>query len=120
MPIQTGMAFVVVQHLSPDFKSLMDELLARKTEIPIHRASHGMEVQPDAIYLIRRKDMIIANRRLLLNDKDAKSKSRSSRPTCTALRSTAPTPAATFPNGAWGTSCQGKMLDEGGNRRTSY
>ena len=34
MPTQTGMAFVVVQHLSPDFKSLMDELLARKTADP--------------------------------------------------------------------------------------
>jgi two-component system CheB/CheR fusion protein len=71
MPVETGLAFVVVQHLSPDFKSLMDELLARKTAIPIHRASDGMEVQANAIYLIPpRKDMIIANRRLLLTDKD--------------------------------------------------
>jgi chemotaxis methyl-accepting protein methylase/signal transduction histidine kinase/chemotaxis response regulator CheB len=71
MPVRTGMVFVVVQHLSPDFKSLMDELLARKTEIPIHRASDGMEVEPDAIYLIPpKKDMIIANGRLLLTDKD--------------------------------------------------
>jgi two-component system CheB/CheR fusion protein len=71
MPLETGMAFVVVQHLSPDFKSLMDELLARKTALPIHRASEGIEVQPNAIYLIPpRKDMIIANRRLLLTDKD--------------------------------------------------
>ncbi len=73
MPVDTGMAFVIVQHLSPDFKSLMDELLARKTEIPIHRASDGMEVQPDAIYLIPpKKDMIVANGRLLLTDKDPK------------------------------------------------
>ena len=33
LPKNTGMAFVVVQHLSPDFKSLMDELLARHTEL---------------------------------------------------------------------------------------
>jgi two-component system CheB/CheR fusion protein len=71
MPVDTGMAFVVVQHLSPDFKSLMDELLARKTDIPIHRARDGMEVKPNAVYLIPpRKEMIIANRRLLLTDKD--------------------------------------------------
>lgn len=70
MPVRTGLAFVVVQHLSPDFKSLMDELLARKTDIPIYRAADGMEVQPDAIYLIPpKKDMIIANRRLLLTDR---------------------------------------------------
>ncbi len=73
MPVGTGMAFVVVQHLSPDFESLMDALLARKTAIPIHRASDGMEVRPDQIYLIPpRKDMIIASRRLLLTDKDPK------------------------------------------------
>jgi two-component system CheB/CheR fusion protein len=71
VPVETGMAFVVVQHLSPDFKSLMDELLARKTALPIRRASDGMEVQPNAVYLIPpKKDMIIANRRLLLTDKD--------------------------------------------------
>src|SRR5205807_666468 len=29
LPADTGMAFVVVQHLSPDFRSLMDELIAR-------------------------------------------------------------------------------------------
>ena len=31
VPRESGMAFVVVQHLSPDFRSLMDELLARRT-----------------------------------------------------------------------------------------
>ncbi|MBY0527009.1 MAG: PAS domain-containing protein [Gemmataceae bacterium] len=73
MPRHTGMAFVVVQHLSPDFKSLMDELLARKTEISIYRASEGMLVEADAIYLIPpRKDMVIVNGRLLLTDKDPK------------------------------------------------
>src|SRR5579871_1882574 len=71
MPVETGVTFVVVQHLSPDFKSLTDELLARRTRIPIHRVENGMEVQRDAIYLIPpKKDMIIANGRLLLTDKD--------------------------------------------------
>src|SRR6187455_2869058 len=73
MPVETGLAFVVVQHLSPDFKSVMDELLARKTRIPVHRVEEGMEVEPDAIYLIPpKKDMIISNGRLLLTDKDPK------------------------------------------------
>src|SRR5688572_4799477 len=71
MPVNSGMAFVVVQHLSPDFKSVMDELLARKTRIPIHRVEDSMKVERDAIYLIPpRKDMIVANGRLLLTDKD--------------------------------------------------
>lgn len=71
MPSDTDMAFVVIQHLSPDFKSLMDELLARHTEMPIHRVEDGIEIQPNEIYLIPpKKEMVISNGRLLLTDKD--------------------------------------------------
>ena len=71
VPADSGMAFVVIQHLSPDFKSLMDELLARHTTLDIHRVEDGMEVRPNAIYLIPpKKEMIISGGRLLLTDKD--------------------------------------------------
>jgi two-component system, chemotaxis family, CheB/CheR fusion protein len=71
MPARTGMAFVVLQHLSPDFESHMDELLGRKTTIPVNRVTNGMQVEPDAIYLIPpRKEMIISGGRLLLTEKD--------------------------------------------------
>lgn len=71
MPTDTGMAFVIVQHLSPDFKSLMDELLARWTSLPIHRVNDGMEVEANTIYLLPpRKDMIISAGKLFLADKD--------------------------------------------------
>lgn len=74
MPEDSGMAFVVVQHLSPEFKSVMDELLARHTRIPIHRVTDAMDVEPNAIYLIPpKKEMIIANGKLLLSDKDPSS-----------------------------------------------
>ncbi|TWT32857.1 chemotaxis protein CheB [Blastopirellula retiformator] len=74
MPLDSGMAFIVVQHLSPDFKSVMDELLARQTQIPIHRVTHGIEVEPNSIYLIPpKKEMIIANGKLLLSDKEPNS-----------------------------------------------
>jgi two-component system, chemotaxis family, CheB/CheR fusion protein len=42
----------VIQHLSPDFKSMMDELLARDTTMPIVRAADGMEVQANHVYLL--------------------------------------------------------------------
>ena len=42
VPLPCGMAFVVVQHLSPDFKSLMDELLARHTDLPIYLVEDGI------------------------------------------------------------------------------
>jgi two-component system CheB/CheR fusion protein len=66
----TDMAFVVVQHLSPDFKSLMDELLARHTELPIHPVEDAMVVEPGHVYLIPpRKEMIISGGKLLLSDR---------------------------------------------------
>jgi two-component system, chemotaxis family, CheB/CheR fusion protein len=71
VPKNTGMAFVVVQHLSPDFKSLMDELLARHTELPIRLVEDGLEIEPDHVYLIPpKKEMIISGGRLLLSERD--------------------------------------------------
>ncbi|MEM6329039.1 MAG: chemotaxis protein CheB, partial [Planctomycetota bacterium] len=67
----SGMAYVVVQHLSPDFKSLMDELLARHTRMPIFKATDGVRVEPNTIYLMPPKtEMIISGGRLLLKDKE--------------------------------------------------
>lgn len=69
MPVETGLAFVVIQHLSPDYKSLMDELLARQTKIPIHVAETGQDIRPDNIYLIPpRKNMKIFHNKLFLED----------------------------------------------------
>jgi two-component system, chemotaxis family, CheB/CheR fusion protein len=71
IPADSGMAFVVIQHLSPDFKSMMDELLARDTTMPIVRAADGMEVQANHVYLLPpRKEMTIESGRLRLMDKD--------------------------------------------------
>jgi two-component system CheB/CheR fusion protein len=71
MPVDSGMAFIVQQHLSPDFESRMDELLARQTSIPIRRVVDGMPIEPDSIYLVPPKsDMMVYGGRLLLTDKD--------------------------------------------------
>ena len=71
LPPTTGMAFVVLQHLSPDFKSLMDELLARRTAMPVRLAEHEMPVEPDSVYLLPpMKEMVIRDRRLVLSDRD--------------------------------------------------
>src|SRR3954468_10247338 len=71
VPRDAGMAYVVVQHLSPDFKSLMDELLARHTQLPILLVQDGMPVEPDHVYLIPpKKEMIISGGRLLLSERD--------------------------------------------------
>ena len=71
VPAATGAAYVVVQHLSPDFKSLMDELLARHTKLPIKLVEDGMAVEPDTVYLIPpKKEMIVSGGRLLLSERD--------------------------------------------------
>ena len=70
MPVDSGLAFVVIQHLSPDYKSLMVELLGKRTEIPVNRASDGMQVEPNNIYIIPpRKNITIFHRKLYLSDR---------------------------------------------------
>jgi len=70
MPSDSGMAFVVIQHLSPDFKSLMDDLLSRHTSMPIHRVTNGIELHANSIYLIPPKTQMTVNKgNLYLTDR---------------------------------------------------
>jgi two-component system CheB/CheR fusion protein len=48
----TGMAFVVVQHLSPDHKSMLVDLVKRHTRMQVYEAKEGTAVQPDCAYII--------------------------------------------------------------------
>jgi two-component system CheB/CheR fusion protein len=71
MPSGSDMAFIVVQHLSPDYKSLMVELLSKKTPMQVHRAEDGMPVLPNNVYLIPpKKNLTIFHGRLLLSEQD--------------------------------------------------
>jgi two-component system CheB/CheR fusion protein len=49
---ETGMAFVLVQHLAPDHKSMLSELIRRYTRMKIHEAVDGMKVAADNAYII--------------------------------------------------------------------
>ena len=65
------LAFVVVQHLAPDYETMMDQILARHTDMQVELVSDGVEVDAGHVYLIPPgKEMIIANGRLLLTDRD--------------------------------------------------
>ena len=48
----TGMAFVLVQHLDPKHHSILTELLARKTAMPVTEVSEGISVEPNQVYVI--------------------------------------------------------------------
>ena len=52
LPRQTGMAFVLVQHLAPKHESALADLLSRATSIPVTEVKDGMMVKPDHIYVI--------------------------------------------------------------------
>ncbi|XKH02211.1 PAS domain-containing protein [Marinobacter nauticus] len=52
MPCDTGMAFLVVQHLDPTQKALLPELLQRYTDMPVYEARQNMPIQPDVVYVI--------------------------------------------------------------------
>ena len=52
LPIDTGMAFVLVQHLDPNQPSLLSEILARATQMPVQEAQEGMAIAPNRVYVI--------------------------------------------------------------------
>ena len=65
--VDMGLAYVVIQHLSPDFRSMMDELLNRRSAMKISRVEEGMAVEPNTIYLnIPRVDMTISDGKFVL------------------------------------------------------
>lgn len=51
IPPDSGASFVVIQHLSPDYKSLMADILGKHTEMPVFQAEQDMAVEPDTVYL---------------------------------------------------------------------
>ena len=52
LPNNTGMAFVLIQHLAPTHHSLLSELLAKKTKMPVLEAKDGTTVEPNHVYVI--------------------------------------------------------------------
>ncbi|HUG45201.1 MAG TPA: CheR family methyltransferase [Sphingomicrobium sp.] len=52
LPEKTGMAFVLVQHLDPDYQSALSEILAESTSMPVRKAVDGTVVEPDTVSVI--------------------------------------------------------------------
>ena len=62
-----GMAFVLVQHLAPDHKSILCELVRRYTRMKVLEVEDGMEVRPNCVYIIPpNRDMACLNGALQL------------------------------------------------------
>lgn len=52
LPPDTGMGFVVVQHLAPTHESMLTEILSKSTIMPVAEVKDGVLVEPDSVYVI--------------------------------------------------------------------
>ena len=52
LPADTGMGFVLVQHLDPVHESVLTQLLARSSSMPVYEVTQNMHVEPNTVYVI--------------------------------------------------------------------
>ncbi|PSL33408.1 CheR family methyltransferase [Chitinophaga ginsengisoli] len=72
MPEYGNLSFVIIQHLSPDYKSLLVELVSKHTNMKVREVEEDMSVENDCIYVIpNNKEIIIEQGRLRLLQKPA-------------------------------------------------
>ncbi len=70
MPADSGMAFVLLQHLSPDYKSMMVELLSKHTRMQVVHAQDGLVVKPNTVYTIPPKTFLqMSDGKLVLSER---------------------------------------------------
>lgn len=69
LPDSTGMAFVIIQHLSPDYKSMLSEILCKYTMMPVIQAQNGQQLERNTVYLIPPKfNMEVRDGKLMLHE----------------------------------------------------
>ena len=61
IPEDSGIAYVLVQHLDPNHESLLPELLQRVTKVPVLEITDDIKVKPDHIYILPSNKMLVAN-----------------------------------------------------------
>lgn len=70
---EDGVSYVIIQHLSPDHKSFMAELLAKHSKLEISVAEDGMKIETNQVYLMPGgMNMTIQNRKLYLTESQPK------------------------------------------------
>jgi two-component system CheB/CheR fusion protein len=69
VPDDSGLAYVLVQHLDPNHESMLAELLSRRTSMPVRQVVDGMAIEPNNVYLIPpNASLVIEKARLRLSD----------------------------------------------------
>lgn len=70
LPDNPNGAFVVVQHLSPNHRSMMTEILQRQTTLPVREVQDRTLLEPANVYVLPpRKDLVLEDRRLHLEER---------------------------------------------------
>jgi two-component system, chemotaxis family, CheB/CheR fusion protein len=70
VPENTNLSFIIIQHLSPDYKSLLVELVSKHTQMQVLEAKHGEAVEPNCVYIIpNKKVMTFSKGKLKLEEK---------------------------------------------------
>ena len=73
LPAGSGMAFILVQHLDPTHESMLVDLLASYTPMPVRQAVDGMPIEPEHVYVIPPGNYLsVANNALHLSRPDAR------------------------------------------------
>lgn|GEM_PF-4329099 len=64
-----GMAFVLEQHLAPDHKSILADIVSRFTRMPVFEVEDGMKMQPNCVYVIPPSaDLALVNGELQISE----------------------------------------------------
>ena len=60
VPLESGMAYILVQHLHPEHTSSLAEILQRETSLPVLEITDNVVVKPDNIYIIPSNKILVA------------------------------------------------------------
>lgn len=75
LPADTGMAFVLIQHLDPKHHSMLAELLSKETRMPVEEVTDGMRVEANHVYVIPpNATMSISDHKLQLASREESSR----------------------------------------------
>ena len=61
IPTDSGMAYILIQHLAPQYESLLTEILQKFTRIPVVEISNNLKVLPNHVYIIPANKLVTAN-----------------------------------------------------------
>ncbi|SDB62909.1 two-component system, chemotaxis family, CheB/CheR fusion protein [Flavobacteriaceae bacterium MAR_2010_188] len=65
IPVDSGMAYVLLQHLDPDHESLLPEILANHTTLAVNEITDGLKIKPNHIYILPENELVTVSDHVL-------------------------------------------------------